>query len=128
MAEKRETKQKRIIENIILKINTFFTAEDIYKKLEKEDTGIGIATVYRFLKEMEKERAIHAFTCERKKLYSKKGMSHSHFICESCGTKKHILLDKIDFLKKYIDEDLCHVQIELSGICSSCKEKVYKAK
>ena len=119
---KRETKQKKIIEDIISKIKTFFTAEDIYKKLAKEDTGIGIATVYRFLREMEKNRDIHAFTCDRKKLYSKKGMSHSHFVCESCGSKKHITLDKIDFLKKYIEEDLCHVQIELSGVCANCKK------
>jgi Fe2+ or Zn2+ uptake regulation protein len=121
MAERRETRQKREIENAISKINKLFTAEEIYYKAK--DKGIGIATVYRFLKEMEKNREIHAFSCDRRKLYSKKGMAHSHFVCESCGVKKHIVLDKIDFLKKYVDEDLCHVQIELSGICAHCKNK-----
>lgn len=120
MAEKRETKQKKAIEEAISKINTFFTAEEIHSKLQNK---IGIATVYRFLNDMVKERLIHKFTCERKGLYSKKGMSHSHFICEICGVSKHINLDKIDFLKKFINEDLCHVQIEISGICSSCKNK-----
>lgn len=123
MVEKRETKQKKAIELFISKLDKFFTAEEIYSKLKTENTGIGIATVYRFLKEFEKERKIHAFSCDRKKIYSKKGMSHSHFICEICGTSKHINLDKIDFLKKFIHEDLCHVQIEISGICSSCKNK-----
>ncbi len=121
--EKRETRQKKAIELLIAKINTFFTAEDIYKKLKKDNLKIGIATVYRFLNELRKERIIHAFTCYRKKLYSKKGMSHSHFVCEICGEIKHIELDRIDFLKKFINEDLCHVQIELSGICSNCKNK-----
>lgn len=123
MAEKRETKQKKAIENFISKLDRFFTAEEIYSKLKKENTGIGIATVYRFLKELEKERKIHAFSCDRRKLYSKQGMSHSHFVCEICGLRKHINIEKIDFLKKFINEDLCHVQIEVSGICSSCKNK-----
>lgn len=122
MAEKRETQQKKAIEALIEKTNTFFTAEEIYNKLIKGHPTIGIATVYRFLKEMQKERLIHAFICDRKSLYSKNGMSHSHFICEKCGIKKHIQIDKVDFLKKFLNEDLCHVQIELSGICLSCKK------
>ncbi|MBM3232331.1 hypothetical protein FJZ21_03065 [Candidatus Pacearchaeota archaeon] len=121
MAEKRETRQKKEIEEIISKTNNLFTSEEIYSKIKSK--GVGIATVYRFLKEMEKNREIHSFVCDRKKLYSKKEITHSHFVCESCGTRKHIILDKIDFLKKYIDEDLCHVQIELSGVCESCKKK-----
>lgn len=124
MVEKRETKQKKAIEAIISGVNTFFTAEEIYSRLNKEKNGIGIATVYRFLNEMEKDRYIHKFICDRKGLYSKKGMSHAHFVCESCGTKKHISLDKIDFLKKFIDEDICHVQIEISGVCVQCKKQI----
>ena len=123
MTEKRETRQKKAIEELIGKINTFFTAEDLYNKIKKDSPSLGIATVYRFLRELQKERVIHVFTCDRKKLYSNKGMSHSHFVCEICGGKRHLEIDKIDFLKKYLKEDLCHVQIELSGICASCKKK-----
>lgn len=122
MVEKRETKQKKEIENIISKTNKLFTSEEIYSRIKNK--GIGIATVYRFLKEMEKNREIHSFICNRKKLYSKKGISHSHFICEVCGVKRHIEIDKVDFLKKFLQEDLCHVQIELSGICSNCKKQI----
>lgn len=123
MTEKRETRQKKAIEETIRKTNKFFTAEDIYNKIKKDYAGIGIATVYRFLKELQRERIIHAFICDRKSLYSKKEMSHSHFVCEVCGVKRHIEIDRVDFLKKFLDEDLCHVQIELSGICSNCKSK-----
>ncbi len=123
MVEKRETKQKKAIEEAIRKTNTFFSAEELHSKLKKENPNMGIATVYRFLRELQKERIIHAFVCDRKGLYSKKGMSHSHFVCEICGVKKHIEIDKIDFLKKYLTEDICHVQIELSGICPMCKDR-----
>ncbi|MEK6915117.1 MAG: transcriptional repressor [Nanoarchaeota archaeon] len=121
MIEKRETKQKRAIEETIGKTNKFFTAEDLYEKLRKDNPKIGIATVYRFLNELQKERAIHVFVCDRKNLYSKSGMSHSHFICEKCGNVRHIHLDKIDFIKKHLDGDVCHVQVEVSGVCSKCK-------
>lgn len=121
MVEKRETRQKKAIEEAVKKTNTFFSAEELYSKLKKDNPSIGIATVYRFLKELQKERIIHAFTCDRKSLYSKKEMSHSHFVCEICGVKRHIEIDKADFLKKYLTEDICHIQIELSGICSTCK-------
>lgn len=124
MVEKRETRQKSAIEQLINKTNTFFTAQEIYNKLKKEKLSIGIATIYRFLKEMQKERKIHAYICERKKLYSKKKMSHSHFICEFCGIKKHLGIKKIDFLKNFISEDICHVQIEINGVCAECKTKL----
>lgn len=121
MAGKRETRQKKAIESEINKIKTFFNAEEIYNNLKKTNPGIGIATVYRFLKDMQKNREIHSFTCDRKSLYSKKGMSHSHFVCEICGKTEHINLDKIDFVKKIVSGKICHVQLEVSGICNSCK-------
>jgi|SRR3989344_861442 len=124
MAEKRETQQKKAIELLINNTKNFFTAEDIHRKLMKENPNIGIATVYRFLKEFQKERGVHAFTCGRKRLYSKRGMSHCHFVCEICETKRHINMDRIDFLGKFIDDDLCHFQIEISGICKGCKSRV----
>jgi Fe2+ or Zn2+ uptake regulation protein len=124
MAEKRETMQKRIIQNLIDNTKSFFTAEDIYKKLKKENPKVGIATVYRFLKELQKERIIHSFTCSRKNLYSRNGMSHCHFVCEICEVRKHINLSKIDFLDKFIEDELCHFQIEISGICKNCKSKM----
>ncbi|MEK6792607.1 MAG: transcriptional repressor [Nanoarchaeota archaeon] len=126
MVEKRETKQKKAIELAVGKINKFFTAEELHERLKKDNPTLGIATIYRFLKELQKERVIHTYVCDRRSLYSKKEMNHSHFICESCGMKKHLHLDKIDFLKKLVDEDVCHVQIEISGICSDCKLKNLK--
>lgn len=124
MAEKRETRQKKAIEQLINNTHSFFTAEDIHRKLLKENPKLGIATVYRFLKDLQKERAIHSFTCERKNLHSKKGKSHCHFVCELCGLRRHIEIDKVDFLKKNIDEEICHFQIEVSGICKNCKNNV----
>ncbi len=125
MTESRETKQKKEIDYAVNNTKTFFTAQDIYNKVKKNN--IGIATVYRFLNELKKNRKIHFYVCNRKALYSLKNMNHSHFICESCGKIDHLNISRIDFLKNFVSGEICHFQIEVSGICESCKRRnVYK--
>lgn len=127
MAETRETRQKKIIEQELSKLKFFFTAEELHKKVVKKDSNMGIATIYRFLKDLKKNRKIHSFFCNRRNLYSLKNMNHSHFTCESCGKIEHLKTENIDFFKKFISGDICHFQIEVYGVCTQCKEhKIYK--
>ena len=123
MVETRETKQKSIIEHEISCINTFFTAEQLHEKIKKKDAKMGIATVYRFLKELKKNREIHSYACNRKSLYSTKKLSHCHFTCENCAKMEHINVQRLDFLKNFNVGNICHFQIEVSGICPDCKNK-----
>ncbi len=117
----RGTRQKEIISEEIQKLSKSFTAEELHKKLSNK--GIGIATVYRFLKSTRRSGKLHAYTCERRTIYSREKMSHSHFICEKCGKTTHLEVDKIDFLKRKIYGEICHFQIEVTGICKKCLEK-----
>ncbi len=127
MVESRETKQKKIIQKEVDSMNFFFTAEELYGRVSKHDKNLGIATVYRFLRDLKKNRKIHLYTCDRKSLYSTKNLNHNHFICEICEKKEHLNIDKIDFIKKFVSGDICHFQIEVSGICESCKKhNIYK--
>ncbi len=127
MVESRETKQKKIIQKEIDSMNFFFTAEEVYRKVAKIDKKVGIATIYRFLKNLKKNRKIHIYTCDRKSLYSTKNLNHNHFVCEICGKIEHLNINRIDFIKNFISGDICHFQIEVSGICESCKRRnIYK--
>ena len=81
----RKTKQKDLINKEINKFKTFFKAEDLYKKIRTIDKNIGLATIYRALKELRKNKKIHSYTCENKLVYSKENKSHCHFICEETG-------------------------------------------
>ena len=123
MVEARETRQKNIIHKEIKNMRFFFGAEDLHKKVMNVDKSIGIATIYRFLNDLKKKREIHFYLCDRKGLYSLKNKNHSHFTCESCGRIEHINIESINFLKKFIEGDICHFQIEVSGICKNCKNK-----
>src|SRR3989344_6124495 len=100
----RETRQKNLIKNEFDKLNSLFTAEDLYSKLKNK--GIGIATVYRYLKDLRNTGKLFSYNCDRKALYSKEKISHCHFICQKCNKIIHINIDSFDFLKKKIDGEI----------------------
>lgn len=115
----RMTKQKRILHEAVQSFGSFFDAIELHRKVDQQ--GIGIATVYRFLKEAEKKGELHEFLCESRKIYSKGKQNHVHFHCEECGSIKHISLPNADFIKKAPGE-VCHFQLDLHGVCKDCKE------
>ena len=121
----RNTRQKELLSEEIIKFKTFFTAEEFFDKTSKKDSRLGIATVYRFLNDLENKRQIHSYICNRKKLYSLNHKSHCHFICEKCSKIEHIEINSLDFLKNKISGmgSMCHFQIDVIGICNNCKEK-----
>jgi len=120
----RNTKQKEVIETIISSMNSFFTADEIYKLAKKKDSKIGIATIYRFLNSLKKENKLYSYICDRKILYSKEKSSHCHYTCEKTGRVIHFEIDNIDFLKKVkakIPGSITSFQLEIKGICDDCK-------
>ncbi|MCF7866459.1 transcriptional repressor [Candidatus Woesearchaeota archaeon] len=121
MTLKRKTKQKEIIEEQISKIKTFFSAEELYEIIKQKYPEIGIATIYRHLKEKEKGKTLFSYLCERRKIYSTEKKSHCHFICETTGKTIHFDLDNIDFIKNKVPGKISSIQIEIKGICNDCK-------
>lgn len=120
--KERLTKQKELLQEEINKINSFFTAEELLNKVNKKNKKIGIATIYRFLKNLTKKGKLHSYLCDRKTIYSIHKKSHCHFICEKCGKTEHIEIKNIDFIKNKIKNTICHFQIDISGICEKCKK------
>lgn len=119
----RMTKQKKLLYEETNKFHKLFDAYLLHEKIIQKDKGIGIATVYRFLNDLEKKGEIHAYICDNKRMYSTDTKSHIHFQCEVCRTFKHIDDANVDFLKKLTREDICHFEINISGVCAKCKEK-----
>lgn len=108
------------------KINSFFNAEEFYSILKKKDSKIGLATIYRFLKEMKKENKIIPYICQRRTLYSKTKKNHCHFICEKTGKIIHFNIESIDFLneiKSKIPGTITSFQLEIRGVCDKHKFK-----
>lgn len=116
----RQTRQKQLIEQEIDSFGSFFNAKELYNRVSKKNSFIGIATIYRFLNNLVKKGEIHSFLCDRKTIYSNSKKNHCHFTCEKCGDVKHMDIKKLDFLKKQVDGDICHFQIDVSGKCEKC--------
>lgn len=119
----RKTSQKNLIEEEINNFHSFFDAEKLYRQVSKKNKKMGIATVYRFLKKLVKEGKIHSYSCDRKTIYSSNAKSHCHFICEDCGDVEHINLKKLDFIQKEMKGNICHIQIDITGVCKKCQSK-----
>lgn len=122
----RSTKQKEILQEEYIRYNEFFTAEDLFEKAKQKDKTLGIATVYRFLKELKKKGNIFTYTCDRKTIYSNQKKSHCHYVCEKTGKTIHFEINNLDFLKEIrfkIPGSINSFQIEIKGICKDCDKK-----
>ena len=119
---RRMTNQKKMLYGEVKKFSSFFDAYELHQRIIKKDRRIGLATIYRFLKTLERDGDIHSFICDHKKIYSNAEKNHAHFTCEKCGKVKHIKIKNADFLNDSIDDEVCHFQIELTGLCSECKK------
>lgn len=111
--KKRHTRQKQVIEHVISEFHTFFSADDVFEKVSKIEKNIGIATIYRFLKELRSEHKIFSYICNRRTVYSKE-KSHCHFIDQN-GNITHFDVENIDFLKDKVPGDIESFQIEVKG-------------
>lgn len=120
MPDKRNTRQKKSLQAELDRIDTFFTAEELRKRAAKKDNPAGIATIYRFLKELKKEGRIYSYLCGRRTVYSKGNRSHCHFVCEKTGKTIHFEIDSLDFLKDKIPGDIKSFQLEVRGYCKEC--------
>ena len=119
----RITRQKTIIEEELNNFITFFTAEELLSKSQAKDKRIGIATIYRFLKDKTTKDSIHSYYCDRRQIYSRQKNNHCHFICTNCGKTTHFNVKDIDFIKKSINGKVCHFQIDIHGICNECNKQ-----
>ena len=117
----RATTQKKIITEEIKKMKSFFDSERLHKQVIKKNPKIGIATIYRYLKNAVNNGEFHSYLCNRKRIYTLNLKNHSHFICESCENVKHINIKKLDFMKEIIKGKICHFQIDITGICDKCR-------
>jgi Fe2+ or Zn2+ uptake regulation protein len=123
VARTRNTKQRDLIEEETRNFSTFFTAEELYQSVKERDPGIGIATVYRYLNDPDRDSKPHFYYCDRRRVYSFSQNNHCHFECGICRKVVHFDIDKIDFLKGSINGRICHFQIDVYGICDDCSVK-----
>lgn len=123
MNQSRRTRQKEQLDIGSAAMAGFFSAEELHQRTQQKHPDIGIATVYRFLKESAKKGRLHSYQCGKRTIYSAHHQNHCHFICEKCGKTEHISVKNVDFLAKTIKGTICHFQVDIYGLCDACEVK-----
>lgn len=130
LAEKglKTTRQRELVADVFFSSSGHLSAEDLYNKVAKIDSSIGLTTVYRTLKlltdaGLAKERR---FGDEPQGVYEKEDgdRHHDHLICTRCGKIIEFndpTMEQVqeDVAKRYGFVVLDH-RMELYGLCRTC--------
>ena len=125
----RNSKQKEIILRALDEHRIHPTAEELYQYIHKENSDIGVATVYRNLNKFAGKGII-------RKIIGLDGSSHfdsclephCHFICSCCGKiydipMTYISRNLIAKAEEYTDCRITSMDMTFRGFCRECEEK-----
>lgn len=127
MSSQRNTVQRQIILDALIKLNTHPTVDEVYTGIHKNHPSVSKATVYRNLRQLAQNGAIRRITMpDGLERYDGNNYQHYHFECKNCGG---ILDADIGYVagidekvkQKYgftVDEH----DVVFKGTCSQCSE------
>lgn len=110
--------------------NRHKSAEELHEVLQRQEEGIGLATVYRTLEIMVETGLVHKLQfgdgCSRYELAMNDEHHHHHLVCYKCGRVFEVDLDLLEKLEQTIEEDLdfsiTNHHLKFYGLCSNCKK------
>ena len=128
MKKNRLTKQKEIISNICLNASNAISIEEVYKLAKKEIESLNLATVYRNINRLIKDKKIIKIKHATKgTLYEVNGKpTHHYFFCSECNETFERpgcgLSTCIEDMKHKSSDGFVVISHELylHGICASC--------
>lgn len=102
------------------------TAEYLYEILQKEDSKISLATLYRNLNQLAENGIIKKIDgLEPSSHYDHNTHGHYHFICDNCKRVFDVSRDIAPDLVKKTEEEtgftVTDHDIVLHGICKNCR-------
>lgn len=124
------TPQRRFILNAFLHASGHPSTEDLYRRVQEDDPGIGQTTVYRTMKLLVAAGLAREvqFSDGVARYESVLGVSHhDHLICESCGTNLEVVDSRIEALQEDLAAShgftLTSHKMCLYGLCPACRER-----
>ena len=126
-----KTSQRLAVLNILLKATKPLSANAIRQAL-KTKVNIDKVTVYRILSIFRKRGIIREIASAGDigyfEMASQEKHLHPHFSCRSCGALTCMApqpsLKMSDFISAKDDCSIEHVEINVSGVCSFCRDAV----
>lgn len=122
------SKQREIILDTLSKNAIHPTAEALLEFLKRDDSNVGMTTLYRNLNQLADAGLIKKIDgLEPSAHFDHNNFEHYHFICEKCKKVYDIPSSVAPDLVKNTTEatgfDITSHDIVFHGICSECKRK-----
>jgi len=121
------TEQRCIIEKYLIENEEkFVSSKDILEYLKKNNIEIGLTTIYRTLKLLEKDNKLRIEVREQTKYYQyikSECSDHFHLKCKKCGKMQHLDCEEFMSAAEHIKEEH-HFMVDYNtiiyGICEKC--------
>lgn len=126
MANRRGSKQRDLILEIIQKTDIHPTADWIYDQARKVIPNISLGTVYRNLKLLKEEGLIQEVIVQGSSSarYDANLVPHYHFICLKCNTIYDIAIQEENTVTEIFQKEkkfkIEFIKIDILGICDKC--------
>ena len=123
MPQRRKTPQREVIEKVLDETDKPLLPNDILDLARITLPSIGIATVFRALKDLVEEGTVNpVYIGDESPRYERSRGHHHHFKCNDCG-EVYDLYNCPGNLNKLIPSgfELLDHEITLFGRCSNCK-------
>lgn len=120
----RNTKQKKLVYDIIYSTYDHLDAKSIYNKAKLEMSSISLATVYRILNELCYIGKVLRIATDNEDHFDRIDTKHAHFICNECNK----IIDIFGYTLKYKMNDniVYNYDLVFHGICNDCKRNEVK--
>ena len=115
----RDTKQRKIVLNIVNSSYSHPTAEDVYGECKMIIPNISLGTVYRNLNLLVELKRIKRLRFDNDVDRFDKCLEHAHFHCNKCG-KIDDIYEKVDLTNLIGNNKIIDCKVILEGICSNC--------
>jgi len=122
----RITPQRKTILEELQKAYTHPTAMQLFGLVKKRDKKISLATVYRTLEFLEKNKLIVKIQSVKEQAkYDGNLTSHCHLVCKKCGEVIDIFDNKqIRIQSKELEKTGFKIEtdyLEIPGLCANCQ-------
>ncbi len=124
----KRTAQRDLILDVFLRTEEHLSNEDLYRLVQREDSGVGQTTVYRTLKlltEAGLAREVRFGDGRTHYEHNYKHEHHDHMICSECGKIIEFYSAELEALQdamaaKHRFEVTQHL-LRIIGICAECR-------
>jgi Fur family peroxide stress response transcriptional regulator len=119
----KATPQRLAITDILC-VHGHIGIESLYDVMMKKFSSISLATIYKNINLMLENSFIQEVKLpNQKSVYELTKHSHSHIICEKCGTVNDISVDLntiVNSVATLENFEINKVDLVLSGVCKNC--------